>query len=305
VPIIVVLAATAVVAAFPLLWWAVASTDPRSTVDRSVLAGGFGPTDLRTAALQRSAGERAVKPAAHWLARTARRFTPYAWVEALDHRLKLAGRPPAWPLERLLVAKIVLGAVMFLLGLQFFSVKQTVLWLLIWVGITALGYFAPDLLLHSQAEKRREMIAKALPDTLDQMTVSVEAGMGFEAAMARAGKTGRGPLAEELVRTLQEVQVGVPRTTALRNLAERTEQPDLRHFVLAVVQAESYGIPIANVLRTQAGEQRLKRRQRAEERAMRIPVKIIFPLIICIMPTIFIVVLGPAAIQIVRMFSER
>jgi tight adherence protein C len=302
---VVVLAAAAVASSLPLLWWAVASDRSTPSIDRSVLLGGAAATDLRAAALQRSASERALQPLAAWLVGLARRFTPYAWVESLDRRVRLAGMPPAWPLERVLVAKIVLGAVAFLLGLQLFTGRQTVLWFLIWGAVTALGYFAPDLLLHSQAEKRRDAIAKALPDTLDQMTISVEAGLGFESAMARAGRTGDGPLADELVRTLQEVQIGVPRSKALRNLADRTEQPDLRHFVLAVVQAESYGIPIANVLRTQAGEQRLKRRQRAEERAMRIPVKIIFPLILFIMPTIFIVVLGPAAIQIIRMFSQQ
>jgi tight adherence protein C len=304
-PLLVILAAAAVAASLPLLWWTIASSRAQPAVSRSVLMGTAGQTDLRATALQQSASDRAVKPLAAWLVGLARRFTPYAWVESLDRRLMLAGRPAAWPIERVLVAKIVLAAIAFLLGLQLFTDKRTILWLLIWGGMTALGYFAPDLLLYSRGEERRDRIAKALPDTLDQMTISVEAGLGFEAAMARAGRTGDGPLAEELVRTLQEVQVGVPRTKALRNLADRTEQDDLRHFVLAVVQAESYGIPIANVLRTQAGEQRLKRRQRAEEQAMKIPVKIIFPLILCIMPTIFIVVLGPAVIQIVRMFSQQ
>jgi tight adherence protein C len=304
-PLPVILAATAVAASLPLLWWAFASSRARPTVSRSVLMGAAGPADLRTAALQQSASDRAVRPLASWLMGSARRLTPYAWIESLDRRLSLAGRPPAWSIERLLVAKIVLGLVAFLLGLQLFTERLSLLWLLIWFAMTMIGYFAPDLLLYSRGEERRDRIGRALPDTLDQMTISVEAGLGFEAAMARAGRAGDGPLADELVRTLQEVQIGVPRTKALRNLADRTEQPDLRHFVLAVIQAENYGIPIANVLRTQADEQRLKRRQRAEEQAMKIPVKIIFPLILCIMPTIFIVVLGPAAIQIVRMFSQH
>jgi tight adherence protein C len=172
--------------------------------------------------------------------------------------------------------------------------------LLGWLCFTTLAYFTPDLLVHSRGQERQESIGKALPDTLDQMTIAVEAGLGFETAMARAGRTGTGPLADELVRTLQEVQLGVPRSKAMRNLADRTDQSDLRHFVLAVIQAESYGIPIADVLRTQAAEQRVKRRQRAEEQAMKIPVKIIFPLILCILPTLFIVILGPAAIQVSR-----
>jgi tight adherence protein C len=116
------------------------------------------------------------------------------------------------------------------------------------------------------------------------------------------GRTEPGPLAAELVRTMQDVQVGVPRTKALRNLADRSECPDLRHFVLAIIQAENYGIPVADVPRTQAAEQRVKRRQRAEESAMKIPVKIVFPLILCILPTLMIVVIGPAVIRIIDSF---
>jgi tight adherence protein C len=300
----VVLASAAVAASLPLLWWALASGRTAS-IDRSVLLGGGGETDLRRAVLERSASDRALKPLAHAITALARRFTPIAWIEALDRRLMLAGRPVSWPIERVLVAKVVLAVAAFLLGMVSFTDRRTLLWLLIWGGATVLAYFAPDLLLHSRGQERREAIKKSLPDTLDQMTIAVEAGLGFDTAMGRAARSGVGPLAEELVRTLQEVQIGVARAKAMRNLADRTEQEDLRHFVLAVVQAEAYGIPIADVLRTQAAEQRVKRRQRAEEQAMKIPVKIIFPLILCILPTLFIVVLGPAAIQIVRMFSQQ
>jgi tight adherence protein C len=304
-PVPVILAAAAVAASLPLLWWALASNRTATSVDRELLLGRNGPTDLRAAALQHSASERALKPLAYSLVGLARRLTPIAWIESLDRRLMLAGRPVAWPIERVLVAKIVLAVAAFLLGFVTFADKRTVMWLLIWGGMTALAYFAPDLLLFSRGQERRDAIQKALPDTLDQMTIAVEAGLGFETAMARAGRTGTGPLAQELVRTLQEVQIGVPRSKAMRNLADRTEQDDLRHFVLAVVQAENYGIPVADVLKTQAAEQRLKRRQRAEEKAMKIPVKIIFPLILCILPTLFIVILGPAVIQISRtLFGE-
>jgi tight adherence protein C len=304
--IAVFLAAAAVAASVPLLWWSVASARTGTrTVDRSVLVGDGGTVDLRTAVLQRSATERTVKPLAGALARLARRLTPVGWIESLDRRLSLVGRPAAWPIERVLIAKVALGLTAFGVGFLAFSGNRTLMWLLAWGGMTALGYFAPDLLLHSRGQERQEAITKALPDTLDQMSISVEAGLGFESAMARAGKTGAGPLAAELVRTMQEIQIGVPRTKALRNLADRIESPDLRHFVLAIVQAESYGIPVADVLRTQAAEQRVKRRQRAEEHAMKIPVKIIFPLILCILPTLFIVILGPAVIQISRtLFGE-
>ena len=305
--LIVVLGSAAIAISLPLLWWSVAAsrTMTARTVDRETLMGGTGPVDLRAAVLQRSAGERAVRPVLGWLARGARRLTPYGWIEALERRITLAGRPVAWPIERVLIAKLVLAATAFGLGLLLFAEARTPLLLGTWLGSTALAYVAPDLLLYSRGKERQVAIGKALPDTLDQMTIAVEAGLGFESAMTRAGRTGTGPLAEELVRTMQDIQVGVPRGRALRNLSDRVENDDLRHFVQAVLQAESYGIPIADILRTQAGEQRVKRRQRAEEHAMKIPVKIVFPLILCILPTLFIVILGPAVIQISRtLFGE-
>lgn len=306
-PLTVLLASAAVAAAVPLLWWSVASSRlATKTVDRSMLAGRSGSsTDMRAALLDRSASERAVKPAVVRLAQMTRRVTPMGWIDALDRRLTMAGRPATWPLERVLAAKILLGAGAFLLGLVIFADARSATGMVLWIGFTTLGYFAPDLLLHSRGQERQKTIRTELPDTMDQMTISVEAGLGFEAAMARAGKSGTGPLAEELIRTLQEVQIGVPRVVALRNLADRTNVPDLRHFVMAVVQAEGYGIAIADVLRTQAAELRVKRRQRAEERALKIPVKVVFPLVLCILPTLFIIIIGPAVIQIGRtLFGE-
>ena len=135
------------------------------------------------------------------------------------------------------------------------------------------------------------------------MTIAVEAGLGFDAAMAKAGRNGKGPLAEELVRTLQDIQFGQSRRQAYESLAGRTDVVDLRRFVRAVIQADRYGVAIADVLRTQAAEMRMKRRQRAEEKAMQIPVKVIFPLMLCILPVLFIVLLGPAVMDIVAAFS--
>jgi tight adherence protein C len=132
------------------------------------------------------------------------------------------------------------------------------------------------------------------------MLISVEAGLGFEAAMARAGQNGKGPLAEELVRTLQDMQVGRSRKESYLAMAARTDVPDLRSFVRSVVQADTYGIALASVLRTQAKQMRVKRRQRAEEKAMKLPIKVLFPLMFCILPVLFIVVIGPAAINVMN-----
>jgi tight adherence protein C len=301
VPISVIVAAAAVTASLPLLWWSVAGVRAEAQhTGQDLLRNGLAGADLRTIELQRSARERAVLPALGVLTSLGRRLTPVGWIEALDRRLTLAGRPASLSLPRVLAAKLLVGALGTAVGFLFFASDPSVLWVLGWGALATIGYFTPDLLLYSRGQERQAAIGKALPDTLDQMTISVEAGLGFDMAMARAARAGVGPLADELVRTLQEVQLGVPRTKAMRNLAERTDQNDLRRFVLAVVQADGYGIPIADVLRVQAAEQRVARRQRAEEHAMKIPVKIAFPLIVCIMPTLFIVILGPAAIQLAR-----
>ena len=189
------------------------------------------------------------------------------------------------------------------LGLLYISGTPGSLSVLIAILVTVVSYFLPELLLHSRGQKRREQIALELPDTLDQMTIAVEAGLSFDSAMTRAGTNGKGVLAEELVRTLQDIRVGQSRRQAYEALATRTGVPDLRKFVRAIIQADVYGVPVASVLRTQAAEMRLKRRQRAEEKAMQIPVKVIFPLMLCILPVLFIVLLGPAAMDIVAAFN--
>jgi tight adherence protein C len=166
------------------------------------------------------------------------------------------------------------------------------------VVAAAVGYLGPDAVLSRIATARQLAISNALPDTLDQLTICVEAGLGFDSAMARTSRSLKGPLADEIRRLLQDLRVGVPRTEALDGMLARTDVPELRQFVHAIIQAESYGVPVSRVLRAQAAEQREKRRFRAEERAMKLPVKVIFPLVFCILPVLFIVVIGPAFIHI-------
>lgn len=221
----------------------------------------------------------------------------------LDKLHALAGRPPAWPLERVMAAKPVLAVVALLMGLLLFSGHLQSPLLLLIILITVVAYFVPDLLLMSRGQERQKLIALELPDTLDQMMIAVEAGLGFDSAMARAGEKGKGPLAEELIRTLQDMQIGRSRREAYEELGERTDVPDLGSFIRSVVQADIYGISISKVLRTQAGEIRLKRRQRAEEKAMQIPVKVIIPLMLCILPVLFIALLGPAVLNVMDNFG--
>ena len=233
------------------------------------------------------------------------RLTPPAYVRKLDRLLSLAGRPVSMPLEKVLAGKIALGLAGASLGLYLAAIGTSPMMKLAGLFLLFLGYFIPDLLLYSKGIERQKVMQLELANTLDQMLISVEAGLGFEGAMARAGENGKGPLAEELVRTLQDMQVGRSRRESYQALAERTNIPELRSFVQAVVQADTYGIAISRVLRVQAKVMRVKRRQRAEEKAMKLPVMILFPLLFFIFPVLFIAILGPAVINTVVTFSSQ
>jgi tight adherence protein C len=299
---VVIIGAVAVAAAIPLLVFGLSSgRDPAATIRRN-LSGDEVIVDDRVRSLQRPAFERVIRPAVRGLAERGRRLTPVGWIEGLERRIRLVGSPAAWPLERVLAAKVIAG--LFGLGAAFYLLADRISPFTVILAVTFGfgGYFIPDLIIWGRGKERQELIALALPDTLDQMTVSVEAGLGFDAALQRVAKNTSGPLALELNRTLSEVQLGAKRQQALDNLAERTDVDELRHFVYAMKQAEQFGIPVANVLRIQAAELRVKRRQRAEERALKIPVKIVFPLVLCIFPSLFIVLLGPAFIKIGDVF---
>ena len=297
-PPLIILAVVMLSLSLPLLGWAVL-TRPNPAHLRSVanlrlgmpdpLVGGLGPAQART---RQGYGSR-----------VARTLTPGRSVRRLDRLLTRAGRPAAWPLDRLVAAKIVLFLGVGALSLLFASEYLSVLNVLAGVFATVVGYFLPELLLHSRGQERAKAIRLSLADTLDQMTVAVEAGLGLDSAMARAAKNGTGPLADELSRTQQDMQVGRTRKQAYLAMADRAGVPDLRRFVRAVIQADVYGVPVAGVLRTQASEMRIKRRQYAEERAMQIPVKVVFPLMLCILPVLFIVLLGPAVMDIVAAFK--
>lgn len=232
-------------------------------------------------------------------------LTPPAYARLLDRLLSLAGRPESWPLGKVLMAKPLLGAAGALFGILIGSSSSSPLIKIVALFVFVLGYFLADLLLYSKGMERQKAIRLELANTLDQMLISVEAGLGFEGAMARAGENGKGPLAQELVRTLQDMQVGRSRKESYQALAERTNIPELRSFVQAVVQADTYGIAIGRVLRVQAKVMRVKRRQRAEEKAMKLPVAILFPLLFFIFPVLFIAILGPAVINTVIQFSGQ
>ncbi len=170
--------------------------------------------------------------------------------------------------------------------------------------LVVLVYVAPDVIVASRARERQDRIQHELPDALDQVTIAVEAGLGLETAIARVGQYGSGPLAEELTRTIQDMRVGFSRKEAWLALAARTDVVDLRRFARAIMQADQYGVSVGNVVRTQAKELRGKRRQRAEEKAMKVPVKILFPLMFSILPVLFIVVLGPGVLNLLAVLGN-
>ncbi|WP_298585396.1 type II secretion system F family protein [uncultured Kocuria sp.] len=232
----------------------------------------------------------------------ARQFTTGNGRERLENLYSKAGRPADWPVVRLMAYKVYALAGAGLLGMLFLLLTNGNGMIVLMVAVMVpVSYFVPELLLYSRGTERQKAIGLELADTLDQMMIAVEAGLGFESAMARAGHNGKGPLAEELVRTLQEMRVGIPRRDAYLALEQRTDVPDLRTFTRSVIQADAYGISISTVLRTQANEMRVKRRQRAEEAAQKIPTKILIPLMLFVLPVLFLTVLGPVVLNVLKM----
>ena len=230
-------------------------------------------------------------------------LSPSTVTTSLARRLDIAGNPGNWTVEKILTTKglgLCAGGVLgFLLGL---STPAT---MLAFAGLgAAAGFFLPDLLLYNTGSKRQTVIRKQLPDSLDMLTVCVEAGLGFDAALSQVAHETHGPLAAEFQRMLHDMQLGQSRVDTLRTLADRTTIGELRAFASALVQASELGVPTGRVLREQAKEMRVKQRQLAEEKAQKLPVKILFPMMFCIFPALFVVVLGPAAISMLASFSR-
>jgi tight adherence protein C len=239
-----------------------------------------------------------------WLRVLAVRLSPAGFAVTLQRRLDLAGNPARWTPDRILAAK-GLGLVgLGLLGVLYGLHSLPILLLSATAG-GAVGFFVPDLLLYNAGQKRQAKIRVALPDALDMLTICVEAGLGFDAALAQVARNSEGPLAAEFARVLQEMQIGKSRSQALRAMVGRTTVAELRSFVSALVQAGELGIAVARVLREQAKEMRLRRRQHAEEQAQKVPVKILFPLITCLFPALMVIIIGPGGITIFHALFGR
>ena len=227
-----------------------------------------------------------------------RRLSPVRSIRLTRNRIVWAGLESSYTLERHFAYKAagaVAGLLFGLLG------APGSIPLLVWAALLAFaGSYVPDLLLSSKATDRQTKISRALPEALDLLALTVEAGLGFEQAIEVVVDNTDGPLSGELTRLLREIELGVPRRDALAALRDRTDVPELSSFVVALVQSDQMGIALADVLKTQAAQVRLKRRQRAKEQAAKTPVKILFPVVLGIFPALFVVTIGPGAIDIAR-----
>jgi tight adherence protein C len=278
--------------------------DPdRAAVSRTLATIGY--TERRVGPAGRTFGERVGRPLAERFGRIGSALTVGGALGRLQRQLDRAGNPAAWPVERVVAAK---GIGLFvgagggaLLGTMLGGGSMVLVGLL---GGAALGFFGPDLAVYNIGVKRQEGIRTSLPDILDTLTICVEAGQGFDAALAQVARNVRGPMAGEAARVLQEMRIGKSRSEALRAMANRTSVPELRGFASAVVHASDLGVPIGQVLREQAKEMRMRRRQRAEEQAQKVPIKILFPTLFCLFPALFVVILGPGVINIVHAFAH-
>jgi tight adherence protein C len=234
-----------------------------------------------------------------------KRITPIGMRERIARKVVLAGSPVGLDAEKVAAFKVLGivggGAIGLVLALLMGVSGRLVPGVAVFGAV--FGYLIPGAGLGQKAIGRQDIIRRALPDTMDLLTVSVEAGLGFDAALAHVRRNVPGPLSDEIGRMLQEMQLGVSRVDSFRHLADRTDIDELKAFVLAMVQADIFGISISKVLRSQAKDLRTKRRQRAEEIGMKIPVKLLFPMIFCILPSMFVVLVGPGIIRIMEDFT--
>jgi tight adherence protein C len=257
---------------------------------------------LREKELEGSVGQRLLAPLLAAAARVAKRFTPIGSNERISRKLLIAGSPPGWDAERVIAFK-VLGFVGGLLGGFFIAslLGLSGFLAIVVAGLTTFaGFMAPNSIIDSKVQDRQQEILRSLSDTLDLLTISVEAGLSLNAAIAQVVKNVPGVLSHEFGRMLQEIQLGAARSESFRHLAERTDVEELNAFALAMIQADVFGVSIGSVLRTQSQQLRIKRRQRAEAKAQQTPVKIVFPLILCVLPSLFVVIVGPGVIRIVQ-----
>jgi tight adherence protein C len=281
--------------------------DERSTVRASLrqIDGYDVITNVREKQLLDSARDRIAGPLIGGLIGLGRRYTPTGYVEKTKKKLIISGKFDPVDHDRFLAMRVItiaaIPAVMFLFWVVLDLQGKT---RLLAVGLSVLFLvLGPDAVLNRKVQERQELIRRALPDILDLLTISVEAGLGFEQALDRTVKAVPGPLSDEFVRMLNEVRAGSTRAAAMRAIDGRTDVLEVRSFILAILQADTFGVSIGRILRSQADEMRIKRKQMAQERAQKAPVKMLLPMVFCVFPALFVIVLGPAVINIVHNFK--
>ncbi len=247
--------------------------------------------------------DRVVLPAIHKVGEISSRFTPQHVLEQTRRKLELAGNPGRIDAATLLILRFiaagVFGGFIFLITLitQTLSVSVELLLVLVFI---ILGYLIPDLYIKSRIDRRQKEVRKAMPDALDLLTICVEAGLGFDAALSKVNEKWDNELSMALGRVIRDIQLGKLRRDALRDMADRLGIPEMTSFVAAVIQSEMLGVSLAKVLRIQSDQMRVKRRQRAEEEAHKAPIKMILPLGVFVFPSLLIVLLTPAGIKLWR-----
>lgn len=295
-------------AAIGLVIWTVASQAHEKSVVRDSLRqlDDYEIDNVRDQELLNPLSERALVPVLGALTNVGRRLTPVGYVDSVRHKFVLSGRSSSDEVDRFLAMRVI-TVVMVPVSLWFFyglnplgfQGKSQMGVALLVVLVLLVG---PDAKLNRAVEERQKSIQRGLPDIIDLLVISVEAGLGFEQALDRTIRSVPGPLSDEFIRMLGEVRAGSTRAEAMRALDARVEVAEIRSFVLAILQADTFGVSIGRVLRSQAEEMRIKRRQLAQERAQKAPVKMLIPMVFCIFPALFTIVLGPAALRIMANF---
>ena len=300
-PIVTILVGAVLALGILLIAVGIAQSQPVDPVQaRLTQLGTMQARNLEELELQQPFFERTIRPLAQRMSGIVQRFTSATQAGRTEKRLAMAGHPGNMRTSDFLglkaVVAIAVAAVAFLLfGLLGGNLLLGVLLAVLGAGV---GYLAPEFWLGRQIKRRQRLILLAIPDALDLLTISVRAGLGFDAALGKVTEKMQGPLSEEFRRALAEIRVGKVRREALRDIVGRTEVPALTNFIGAVIQAEQLGVSISKVLQVQSEQLRIDRRQRAEEQAAQAPIKMLFPLVGCIFPSLFIVILGPALILI-------
>ena len=300
---VVIVVAMAILGSVVLLFVGVAAPRPSDQVlDRLAEYGGRTLT-LEEIELSQPFSQRVIRPLIQGIAQFIGRFAPQRNIEEIRRKLELAGRPYGWGPTEFLGVRGMAGVLLAVLTFLLLTISGQYLpkRFLFTLGAGALGfYLLPTLWLSSKIRSRQTEIVKALPDALDLLTISVEAGLGFDAAMSKVAEKWENQLSLAFSRVIQEIQVGKLRREALRDMADRMDVPDVSSFVAAIIQADQLGVSIAKVLRIQSEQMRIRRRQRAEEKAHQAPVKMLFPMAFLIFPALFIVLLGPAVLVVLN-----